>query len=111
MARDPKQPLSYLTVPVWAQERHGGPLRSVRASPQTVSLSNPVSPIPPLLRVAEAASFLQVSSKTVRRFVARGDLKAVRIGRLVRIHSSEIDRLIAAGCPGGGGFGDGEDGD
>ena len=93
-----------MNVPAWAQERHCGPLRSVRTLSANVSPPDCVSPIPPLLRVAEAASFLQVSSKTIRRLVARGDLKAVRIGRLVRIHSSEIDRMIADGGSRDGGF-------
>ena len=97
-----------MNVPAWAQERYGEPLRSVSTLWATVSPPDSVSPIPPLLRVSEAASFLQVSSKTVRRLLTRGDLKAVRIGRLLRIHSSEIDRLIADGGSRDGGFEGGE---
>ena len=111
MSGNPKSPLSGLNVPAWAQERHNGPLRSVRTSPGTVSLPDPVSPAPPLLCVEDAAVVLKVSSKTIRRLVARGDLRAVRIGRSVRIPSSEIDRLISACCPSRGDFGGGKDHD
>jgi excisionase family DNA binding protein len=52
-----------------------------------------------------------VSSKTVRRLIVRGDLKVIRIGRSVRIHSSEIERLIARGGSHEGGFGGGESDD
>ena len=47
------------------------------------------------MTVAEAAAMLRVSEKTTRRLIARGDLKAVRIGRSIRIHVSEIENLIA----------------
>ncbi|BDD83623.1 hypothetical protein TPB0596_33860 [Tsukamurella pulmonis] len=44
-------------------------------------------------QVAEA---LGVSESTVRRLIAEGDLKAVRVGkRLLRIPASELDRLLA----------------
>ena len=51
----------------------------------------------PFMTVAEAAAMLRVSEKTTRRLIARGDLKAVRIGRSVRIHFSELENLIAGG--------------
>ena len=37
-----------------------------------------------LLTVAEAAEFLRLSDKTVRRMIARGDLASHRIGRSLR---------------------------
>ena len=63
------------------------------------------------LTVAEAAVMLKVSEKTVRRLIASMDLNAIRIGRLVRIPFSEIDRLIAVAglCHGGAGVGKGRD--
>ena len=39
----------------------------------------------PLLSVDEAAEALRVSTKTVRRLIARGELSAVRVGRQLRI--------------------------
>ena len=41
---------------------------------------------------------LGVSPFTVRRRIAAGDLKAVRIGKRVMIPQSEIDRAIIHGC-------------
>ena len=79
-------------------------MRPFETSWAKASLSHSVSPKAALLRVDEAAAILKVSSKTVRRLLAQGDLKAVRVGRLVRIPSSEIDRLIAGGDASGGDF-------
>jgi excisionase family DNA binding protein len=47
-----------------------------------------------LLRVAEAAEVLKLESATVYRFIRRGILPAVRIGRTVRIDRDELMRLI-----------------
>jgi excisionase family DNA binding protein len=40
--------------------------------------------------VADAAAHLRVSTKTVRRLLARGELGASRIGRQLRISRSEL---------------------
>jgi excisionase family DNA binding protein len=40
--------------------------------------------------VADAAAFLSVSVKTVRRLLARGELGASRVGRQLRISRSEL---------------------
>ena len=102
----PKSLSLIAAIPLWAQEPQIASLRQTRSSPPTGTPSDSGSSPKALLRVDEAAAMLKVSSKTVRRLLARGDLKAVRVGRLVRIHSSEIDRLFAGGCPSGGDFGD-----
>lgn len=46
--------------------------------------------------LAEVADRLGVSIKTVRRILARGDLPAHRIGRLLRVSDDDIERFIAA---------------
>ena len=48
----------------------------------------------PLLTVDETAAFLKCSPKNVRRLIDNNDLSHVRIGRLVRIHPDDLDRLI-----------------
>lgn len=48
-----------------------------------------------LISVAEAADALAVSTKTVRRYIAAGDLDAVRLGRrTIRVRVDSLDRLI-----------------
>lgn len=53
------------------------------------------TPIRRLVSLTEAAEILAVSVKTVRRYVAAGDLDAVRLGRrTIRIKAESIDRMI-----------------
>ncbi len=48
-----------------------------------------------LLTVSQAAKYLQLSEKTVRRLIKNGDLQASRIGtRTWRIRASDIDKYI-----------------
>jgi excisionase family DNA binding protein len=50
-----------------------------------------------LVSLAEAAEMLGVSTKSVRRYIAAGDLDAVRLGRrTIRIKTESLDRLIDA---------------
>ena len=50
-----------------------------------------------LVTLCEAAEILAVSVKTVRRYIAAGDLDAVRLGRrTIRIEAGSLDRLIDA---------------
>jgi excisionase family DNA binding protein len=50
-----------------------------------------------LISIAEAAEILGVSTKTVRRFIASGDLEAVRLARrTIRIKTESLDRFIDA---------------
>ena len=50
-----------------------------------------------LVSLREAADILGLSVKTVRRYIAAGDLDAVRLGRrVIRIKAESIDRLIGA---------------
>ena len=47
-----------------------------------------------LLDVPAVARRLNVSEKTVRRLIARGELRAHRIGRLLRISEEELRRFL-----------------
>ena len=47
-----------------------------------------------LLTVREVAEELRISQMTVRRHIASGKLRAVRVGRGVRIDRSAVDRFV-----------------
>lgn len=60
----------------------------------------PLNPTPtPAAKLAvdvnEAGRMLSLSPKTIRRMVARGDLRGVRIGRFVRVSVREIHAFLA----------------
>lgn len=46
-----------------------------------------------LCTIKEVAARLQVSSRTVRRLIDRGELSRIQIGRGIRIHPSDVKRL------------------
>jgi len=51
-----------------------------------------------LFTVREAATHLGVSEAGVRRWVARGRLRAVRVGRALRIARAELDQIVSRGA-------------
>lgn len=48
------------------------------------------------LTVAEVAEVMRLSRMTVYRFVQRGDLPAVRVGRSYRVPADALDAYLAA---------------
>ena len=55
-----------------------------------------IDPGAPLLDIPAVARRLDVCVKTVRRFIARGELRAHRIGRQLRICEEELLRFLDA---------------
>jgi excisionase family DNA binding protein len=55
------------------------------------------SRLEPLLTVAQAATILSVSERTVRRLIAYGTIRAIWIGRSVRLRPRDIERWIGGG--------------
>jgi excisionase family DNA binding protein len=53
------------------------------------------SPAGSLLDVDAVADRLDVSSKTVRRHIDRGDLAVHRIGRLLRVSEEDLANFVA----------------
>jgi excisionase family DNA binding protein len=50
----------------------------------------------PLLTAEEAAEYLGVSHWTVRRLIARGELRGVYLGRLLRVRSSDLEAFLSS---------------
>jgi excisionase family DNA binding protein len=48
-----------------------------------------------LLSIHDAAGFLQVSERSIRRWITAGDLRAHKLGRQWRIAPDEIERFLA----------------
>ncbi len=48
----------------------------------------------PYLTIREVNDLLKVSERTVRRWIAEGDLQALKIGRSVRVRSDDIDERL-----------------
>ena len=97
-ALDAAPPLN--AFPSWALDReradpaqsHPPPLRLTALGTDG---ANPI-PIAPLMTVSEAAAVLRVSTKTIRRLIAKGDLQVVRVGRSVRLRQEEINGYLKA---------------
>ena len=53
--------------------------------------------IGPVMTVAEVADALRVSSMTVYRLVNGGELPALRVGKNIRIRTSDLDAFLAVG--------------
>ena len=56
--------------------------------------------LPVLLTIKQAAEHLQVSSKTLRRWIDAGDLIAHRLGRQWRISETDLQTFIRMGRQG-----------
>ena len=50
-----------------------------------------------LLKVPEFAGALKLTNACVRRWILERRVVSIKVGRLVRIPVSEVDRIIAAG--------------
>lgn len=47
--------------------------------------------------ISQAARLFSVHPRTIRRYIASGDIRAfVRLGRVIRIPAAELDRFAAA---------------
>ena len=57
----------------------------------------PFADLPDVLTTAQAAAALQVDAKTVRAMVRRGELRAVRCGRLLRVPKTALAEFCEVG--------------
>ena len=61
------------------------------------TLPRPATPLTPrrLASIDTAASYMEVSTKTVRRYIAAGRLTGYRLGgRLLRVDLNEVDAML-----------------
>ncbi len=49
----------------------------------------------PLLSVPQVAARLDVTAQTVRNWIERGSLPALRVGRAFRVRREDVDELVA----------------
>lgn len=81
------------TMELQSCEGHEGEVVSAASSPYSAvvppvtpeDLAGPYPRRPLTISVSEAAELLGVSEKTVRAAVEKGQLEAIRVGRLIRI--------------------------
>ena len=62
-------------------------------APPVIARTTPVEELPQLLRVEEAALWLGCSKGLVFELARRGDLRSVRLGRLLRIPREALAAL------------------
>lgn len=48
-----------------------------------------------LLTVPEVCAELRIGQTLLRALIRRGDIRAVRLGRLIRIPRSEVERIVS----------------
>ncbi len=70
---------------------------TIEAIPRGVSAPNEAPKI--LFTLVEAANALSVCKATVRQLVRQGYIPTKTIGRLVRIHKADIEKLAKIGVP------------
>jgi excisionase family DNA binding protein len=49
---------------------------------------------PPLLSIAKLAERFDISTKTLRRRIAAGELRVIRIGRLIKVTEEEASLFL-----------------
>jgi len=98
-AQTPVAELPSQSIPAWinrrAEELKAGAAIGTASDQPLVERTTPSS-ASPLLTICEAAAYLRVSARTVRRLVAKGDISADHIGRSVRIRWADLEALVAA---------------
>lgn len=61
-----------------------------------VAIATGATPRPKTYTLDEVAQALRVHTKTAARWVREGRIRAVKIGAVVRVSASELDRLTGA---------------
>ena len=76
------------------RQRLYGVIRTVEERIQVMTTHPPTTLHVPLWTITDAAEMLGTSPQTIRRMIARGDLRAYRYGpRLIRIDPADVDAM------------------
>lgn len=59
-----------------------------------IAIQDPFSSPDPLLTVKEAAAYLRVSEGSIYQRVHKGELKPIRMGRLLRFRLSSLEEYV-----------------
>ncbi len=72
------------------------PASTFHVGPDSLPESAPAAlePVPRLLTTAQAAEALAISSRQVQTLAASGELRSVRIGRLLRFRPADLRSFI-----------------
>jgi len=71
------------------------PSMTAQADNDSTGRGNPPAPTDQeFLTVGDVAERLRVHPQTVRAWIARGDLGAVRIGRTLRVRQTELQEML-----------------
>ena len=54
-----------------------------------------------LLTISEAAEYLSISERSIKRLIARGDLPCIRVGSALRFAFADLEAFIAHNRSGG----------
>jgi excisionase family DNA binding protein len=94
---EPSQPVEEATKTALAVAGLDGSRRRDEASSRHArTLQEPPVSQARLLTVTQAATQLSVTPRHVRKLLARGRLTHMRLGRMLRIEQSELDRYLDA---------------
>ncbi len=55
---------------------------------------------PGVMSVPEAARYLRLDGRTVRKLIEQGQIRAARAGRVWRVAKSELDKYLRGGTSG-----------
>ena len=54
---------------------------------------------PLAVRIEEAAKLVGLSKHTIRAYIRKGKIRAVKVGRAVLVPTAELERLVREGVP------------
>src|SRR5262249_1980672 len=85
-------------LPAWAlQENSDHKIQGQISSSRPIADQSEVScaPLATLMTISETAAILRLATRSIRRMIERGELKAVRVGRSIRIRQQDIREIIS----------------